>query len=68
MKEFQEMRASTDLLAGSPLTEPERQFFFIDKCHEIIEDQTRQLGRPLKAAVINFGCQMNAWYPHEDRV
>ena len=60
LKEFQEMRASTDLLAGSPLTEPERQFFFIDKCHEIIEEQTRLLGRPLQAAVINFGCQMNA--------
>ncbi len=42
------------------LTEKERQFYYIKKCHEWLKLQEEELGRPLTASVITFGCQMNA--------
>ncbi len=46
--------------AGIPAAEPERQYYFIAKCRELVEKRTRELGRPLKCSVKTFGCQMNA--------
>ena len=43
-----------------PLTEPERQYFFMDKVKKIVENKVRDLGRPLTFHVTTFGCQMNA--------
>ncbi len=42
------------------LTEKERQFYYMEKCHEWLMAQEEKLGRPLTASVITFGCQMNA--------
>lgn len=43
-----------------PVTEPERQQFFIQKGRSYVRAMEEELGRPLTAAVTTFGCQMNA--------
>ena len=42
-----------------PANEPERQFYFIDKCREIISEKENTLGRKLTCGIFTFGCQMN---------
>ena len=49
-----------DITLPPPEREPERQFYFMKKCQEIIRDKEKELGRPLTADVVTFGCQMNA--------
>ena len=60
MKNIRDMQAVGDLIPGAPLQEPERQLLFMDRCRELVEEKAKAAGRPLTAAVINFGCQMNA--------
>ncbi len=43
-----------------PQEEPARQYYFIEKCRQHVSEEGRRLGHPLTAAVITFGCQMNA--------
>ncbi len=43
----------------APLMEPARQFFFIDRCREIVGQKAVELGRKLTVHVETFGCQMN---------
>ena len=43
-----------------PKKEPERQYYFMEKCREKIAALSKELGRPLTASPITFGCQMNA--------
>lgn len=45
--------------SGIPLEEPQRQQFFISKARKIAEEKARELGRPLRAMVKTYGCQMN---------
>ena len=42
------------------LTEAERQYYYMEQCRQWVEEQKKKLGRPLTAAVVTFGCQMNA--------
>ena len=42
------------------LTETERQFYYMAQCKKWADQKIQELGRPLTAAVITFGCQMNA--------
>lgn len=49
-----------ELFSKAPKTEPERQYYFMEKAKEIIKKQEKQLGRPLTATTQTFGCQMNA--------
>ncbi|MDY4835664.1 MAG: tRNA (N6-isopentenyl adenosine(37)-C2)-methylthiotransferase MiaB [Frisingicoccus sp.] len=42
------------------LTEAERQYYYMEQCHQWVTRQEEKLGRPLTASVITFGCQMNA--------
>ncbi len=44
----------------APLTEPERQYFFIEQAKAYVKDLSDLLGRPLTYCVTTFGCQMNA--------
>lgn len=39
-----------------PMTEPERQLYFIELCKEIIAKKSKEAGRSLKAVVCNYGC------------
>ncbi|MGN0308615.1 MAG: tRNA (N6-isopentenyl adenosine(37)-C2)-methylthiotransferase MiaB, partial [Lachnospiraceae bacterium] len=51
---------SIDLSLEAPLTEPERQYYFMAKARKYVEAMSEKLGRPLTSAVVTFGCQMNA--------
>lgn len=43
-----------------PTNEPERQYYYIEKAKEYIEQAAKEAGRPLTYCVTTFGCQMNA--------
>ena len=43
-----------------PEKEPERQYYFIDRVKELIEEKANNKGRPLTYNIQTFGCQMNA--------
>lgn len=45
--------------SGIPVEEPQRQQFFMQKARKIAEEKVRELGRPLRAMVKTYGCQMN---------
>ena len=49
-----------DLTQTPPVEEPARQYYYMEKLRGLVADQSRDLGRPLTAAVVTFGCQMNA--------
>ncbi|MBQ5561234.1 MAG: tRNA (N6-isopentenyl adenosine(37)-C2)-methylthiotransferase MiaB [Lachnospiraceae bacterium] len=51
---------SVEIDQNAPVKEPERQFFFMEKCKEELKKQEAELGRKLTANVTTFGCQMNA--------
>ncbi|MGN0515272.1 MAG: tRNA (N6-isopentenyl adenosine(37)-C2)-methylthiotransferase MiaB [Lachnospiraceae bacterium] len=40
--------------------ETKRQYEYIEKCRQYVKQKEKELGRPLKACVNTFGCQMNA--------
>lgn len=44
-----------DLTQSPPEREPERQYYFIKKCQEIIKKQSEKLGRPLYACTVTMG-------------
>ncbi len=49
-----------DLTLPPPEREPQRQYYFIKKCREIVKKKSEELGRPLYACSVCMGCQMNA--------
>ncbi|MGN0383307.1 MAG: tRNA (N6-isopentenyl adenosine(37)-C2)-methylthiotransferase MiaB [Eubacterium sp.] len=44
----------------APTAEPERQYYFINKCREYVLAKEKEKGRKLTACINTFGCQMNA--------
>jgi tRNA-2-methylthio-N6-dimethylallyladenosine synthase len=48
-----------DLTKEAPVAEPERQYYFIAKCRELVKQKREELGRDLTCNVTTFGCQMN---------
>lgn len=57
---FDDILEEIDLTQEPPEEEPARQYYFIKKCREIVRKKSEELGRPLCAATVTFGCQMNA--------
>ena len=51
---------SIDLTQEPPVSEPERQYYFIAKCRQYVKEQEELAVHPLTADVVTFGCQMNA--------
>ena len=47
-----------NLTMEAPEKEPERQYYFIAKCREIVKKQEEELGRKLVCVVTNFGCPL----------
>lgn len=43
-----------------PIMEPDRQYYFMNKCKNIVLDKKAALNRPLTYNIQTFGCQMNA--------
>lgn len=58
--EIEKLIQEADLSRPAPDTEPQRQYYYIKKCREYISKLSKEIGRPLKANVTTFGCQMNA--------
>lgn len=55
-KELEEL----DLSAQPPQDETKRQYYYIKKCRSLVSKMSEELGRPLTASTVTFGCQMNA--------
>ncbi|MCI9573350.1 MAG: tRNA (N6-isopentenyl adenosine(37)-C2)-methylthiotransferase MiaB [Lachnospiraceae bacterium] len=49
-----------DIALCPPIEEPARQYYFMAKCRKWVSAFTQKNGRPPKACVTTFGCQMNA--------
>ena len=49
-----------DISGEAPVSEPERQYYFMAKARHYVEEQAKELGRGLTFCVTTFGCQMNA--------
>ncbi len=49
-----------DLTQNPPQEEPERQYYYIAKARQYVQEKSRKKGRPLTFCVNTFGCQMNA--------
>lgn len=58
--EYNKEIEAQDLTRQPPETEPARQYYFIKKAREIIDAESKKLGRRLTADAETFGCQMNA--------
>ena len=48
-----------DLSMPAPAQEPGRQRWFMKKAQTLLAEKSRELGRPMRAMVKTFGCQMN---------
>ena len=48
-----------ELTSEPPAKEPDRQYYFMAKCRQIVKSERERLGRPLYACIQTFGCQMN---------
>ena len=57
---LEEMIETIDVNGQSPVKEPERQYYFMEKCRELVKKESEKLGRKMTASVNTFGCQMNA--------
>ena len=49
-----------DLTQNPPQEEPDRQYYYIAKARQYVQEKSRKRGRPLTFCVNTFGCQMNA--------
>lgn len=49
-----------DLTQNPPQEEPNRQYYYIAKARQYVQQKSREKGRPLTFCVNTFGCQMNA--------
>ena len=48
-----------DLSAGPPVREPDRQYYFMAKCRQWVQDFAKEHDRFPRFCVVNMGCQMN---------
>lgn len=49
-----------DITVEPPVTEPERQYYFMARCKRYVAQLSEKLGRSLTCCAKTFGCQMNA--------
>lgn len=60
MLENKEIMASIDVNGEAPAEETARQYYYMEKAAQYVEEESKAAGRPLTYFVQNFGCQMNA--------
>ena len=58
-KDLRKKLEKIDINGPAPLEEPERQYYFMEKCRKYVKEKSEELGRPLTACSRAFGCQMN---------
>ncbi len=49
-----------DILEKVPDSEPQRQYYYMEKAKDYVAAISEKLGRPMTFCVTTFGCQMNA--------
>ena len=54
------MSPDINLSKEAPQEEPLRQYYYIEKAKQYVEEEAKNLGRSLTFCVTTFGCQMNA--------
>jgi len=59
MFEYERLEA-VDIEKEAPVTEPERQYYYMKKCREWAKAEIERIGRPLTMSIQTLGCQMNA--------
>ena len=60
MKNIEKLINDIDITVEAPITEPERQYYFIKKARDYVTKASEEIGRKLTFCVTTFGCQMNA--------
>lgn len=60
MKELQQYDSSVQKQEAAPITEPERQYYFMELLKNWVKEEEQRVGHPLTYHVQTFGCQMNA--------
>ena len=58
--EIDKLIDSMDLTKEPPVKEPERQYWFMKKARQLVQEKEKELGRPLTSCTVTFGCQMNS--------
>ena len=58
--EIDKLIDSMDLTNEPPIKEPERQYWFMKKARQLVQEKEKELGRPLTSCTVTFGCQMNS--------
>ena len=58
--EIDQLIENMDLTQEPPIKEPERQYWVMKKARQLVRERSEELGRPLTACTVTFGCQMNA--------
>lgn len=53
--EYRLRMEAQDLTKQPPTEEPERQYYFMKKCREIVKKKSEELGRPLTCYLKSFG-------------
>lgn len=56
LKDLDKVIEQIDLNKEAPVSEPERQYYFIAKARKYVAKQAEELGRPLTFCVTTFGC------------
>ncbi len=51
---------AVDVNGDVPVTEPERQYYYMKKCRQWAEEETIRAGHSLTMSIQTLGCQMNA--------
>ena len=54
------MSPDINLSKEAPQEEPLRQYYYIEKAKQYVEEEAKNLGKSLTFCVTTFGCQMNA--------
>lgn len=57
-EEFEKILENIDENGSEPQEEPQRQYYFMKKARAILKQKAEELGRPLTACTVTFGCQM----------
>ncbi len=46
-----------DITGEAPVTEPERQYYFMAKARQYVKAESEKAGRPLTFTTTTFGCR-----------
>ena len=46
----------SEYITDAPVTEPERQYYYMERCREWLAAKKEELGRDLTCGIFTFGC------------